>query len=45
VLRLCQISGLTEMFSNSNFSQAWDVEAYGDDSLVELNDKEDVAHV
>lgn len=30
VLRLCQISGLTEMFSNNQFSQAWDVEVYED---------------
>jgi ParB-like chromosome segregation protein Spo0J len=26
VLRLCQISGLTEMFSTSSFSKAWDVD-------------------
>jgi ParB-like chromosome segregation protein Spo0J len=26
VLRLCQVSGLTEMFSNSEFSKSWDVE-------------------
>lgn len=28
VLRLCQITGLAEMFSDSNFSQAWDVEGH-----------------
>lgn len=28
VLRLCQISGLTEMFSNTGFSKAWDIEVY-----------------
>jgi ParB-like chromosome segregation protein Spo0J len=26
ILRLCQISGLTELFGNQEFSQAWDVE-------------------
>lgn len=26
VLRLCQISGLTEMFANSQFSKSWDIE-------------------
>jgi ParB-like chromosome segregation protein Spo0J len=38
VLRLCQISGLTEMFSNSSFSKAWDIEVYedGQDSIEEL---------
>lgn len=30
VLRLCQISGLTEMFSNSGFSKSWDIEVYDD---------------
>lgn len=35
VLRLCQISGLTEMFSNNEFSKAWDVEVYQDDSSIE----------
>lgn len=42
VLRLCQISGLTEMFSNTQFSQAWDVEVFEDqnDDLV-IDDEED----
>lgn len=30
VLRLCQISGLTEMFSTSSFSKAWDLEVFND---------------
>lgn len=33
VLRLCQISGLTEMFATTDFSKAWDVEAIDDDSV------------
>lgn len=28
VLRLCQISGLVEMFSNTEFSKSWDIEVY-----------------
>lgn len=43
VLRLCQISGLTEMFSNSQFSQAWDVECYEDDSDATIDDQEETA--
>jgi ParB-like chromosome segregation protein Spo0J len=30
VLRLCQVSGLVEMFSTSNFSKAWDIENVDD---------------
>lgn len=40
VLRLCQISGLTEMFSNSQFSQAWDVDLSQDNGIVDLEDEE-----
>lgn len=37
VLRLCQISGLTEMFSNSQFSQSWDVDTNNvSDEIEEL---------
>lgn len=39
VLRLCQISGLTEMFSNSQFSQAWDVDLSQDTGIVDLEDE------
>jgi ParB-like chromosome segregation protein Spo0J len=35
VLRLCQISGLTEMFSNSEFSKSWDI-----DTAVECGEGE-----
>jgi broad-specificity NMP kinase len=34
ILRLCQISGLTEMFKDSEFSNAWDV------ADVEANEEE-----
>lgn len=30
VLRLCQISGLVEMFSNTEFSQSWDIDVKDD---------------
>jgi ParB-like chromosome segregation protein Spo0J len=32
VLRLCQISGLTEMFADHTFSQAWDVGIFDDEN-------------
>jgi ParB-like chromosome segregation protein Spo0J len=31
VLRLCQLSGLTELFSDQEFSMSWDVENFEDD--------------
>jgi hypothetical protein len=37
ILRLCQISGLTEMFKDAQFSQAWDLG--GEESAeVDLDD-------
>lgn len=33
VLRLCQVSGLVEVFSNEEFSQAWDVGIFNDEDL------------
>lgn len=38
VLRLCQISGLTEMFSNSKFSQSWDVDLSQDLNNAQLEE-------
>jgi ParB-like chromosome segregation protein Spo0J len=39
ILRLCQISGLSELFSDQNFSQAWDVEgAISEEDFKELTD-------
>lgn len=40
VLRLCQVSGLTEMFTNTEFSRAWDVEIF-DDNTIELDEADD----
>jgi len=31
VLRLCQISGLSEVFSDADFSEAWEAEIFADD--------------
>lgn len=39
VLRLCQITGLTDLFSNQEFSKAWDVEGEVTESdFLELTD-------
>lgn len=43
VLRLCQISGLSEVFSNEEFSEAWEAEIFADeipDSEIELENTE-----
>lgn len=42
VLRLCQVSGLVEMFSNSGFSKSWDIEVQDDNIDTELLDEADV---
>lgn len=33
VLRLCQISGLSEMFNNEDFSASWDIDILSEDDL------------
>lgn len=39
ILRLCQISGLVEMFSTTEFSKAWDIDTTADNSqLFELEE-------
>lgn len=41
VLRLCQISGLSEVFSDADFSEAWEAEIFADDvpdSEIELEE-------
>ena len=42
VLRLCQVSGLVEMFSTSNFSKAWDIENVDDNVNFEGLDEDSV---
>lgn len=39
VLRLCQLSGLAELFSDEEFSQSWEIDDYADD-LVSVEDQE-----
>lgn len=39
VLRLCQISGLAEMFTEQEFSQAWEIEAINEED--NLSDSEE----
>jgi hypothetical protein len=38
VLRLCQITGLTELFSNESFSQAWDAVIMSEEEIAVLDD-------
>lgn len=39
VLRLCQLSGLAELFSDESFSHSWDIDDFEDEE-VSLNDQE-----
>ena len=39
VLRLCQISGLAEMFADHEFSQAWEVESIQDDDNILIEEE------
>lgn len=39
VLRLCQISGIAELFSDDEFSAAWDIEGVVDEDEVTINDE------
>lgn len=38
VLRLCQVSGLVEMFANTEFSKAWDIEVVDDNQDIDLDE-------
>lgn len=38
VLRLCQITGLSELFSDDEFSRSWDVATNDDDDFTELTE-------
>ena len=41
VLRLCQVSGLVEMFANSGFSKSWDIEVSDDNiDTIDLDESE-----
>ena len=38
VLRLCQISGLAEMFSDKEFSMSWEADSINEDDNIEINE-------
>jgi ParB-like chromosome segregation protein Spo0J len=42
VLRLCQVSGLVEMFSTTEFSKAWDIDVVDDNVDFEGLEESDV---
>ena len=42
VLRLCQVSGLTEVFADTDFSQAWDAIIFNDEEIKHVAE-EDIA--
>jgi len=40
ILRLCQISGLNEVFSNEDFSEAWNAEIFKEEDFLFLNEED-----
>lgn len=44
ILRLCQITGLSELFADQEFSAAWDIEHFTEDAIVpDLESDSDIA--
>lgn len=41
ILRLCQVSGLIEVFSDQSFSMAWEAGIFNDDEIVMLEELEE----
>lgn len=41
VLRLCQVSGLAELFSDEDFSKSWDIDDFDDESVTLDDSHED----
>jgi hypothetical protein len=39
VLRLCQISGLTEMFEDQEFSQAWEADMINETDNIQIEEE------
>ena len=35
VLRLCQMSGLAEMFKDTEFTKSWDIDSFDENDIVE----------
>ena len=42
VLRLCQVSGLTELFANDEFSKSWDLDVLSDEDIELVFNEEDI---
>jgi ParB-like chromosome segregation protein Spo0J len=42
VLRLCQVSGLVELFQDQEFTKSWDVDVYEDDLVLDALTEEDL---
>jgi len=40
VLRLCQITGLIEVFSNSEFNEAWEAELFSEEDFEALEEED-----
>ena len=40
VLRLCQVSGLIEVFGDEDFSQAWEAAIFAEDDLNQLTEED-----
>jgi hypothetical protein len=40
VLRLCQVSGLAEVFGDEEFSKSWDAGLWSDDDIDLLNEED-----
>lgn len=45
ILRLTQITGLAEMFSDAEFSKSWDIEDLIDDNSIDIEDEADLPHL
>ena len=39
ILRLCQVSGLIEVFGDIDFNEAWEAEIFAEDDFKELDEE------
>jgi hypothetical protein len=42
ILRLCQVSGLSEMFADEDFSKSWDIDIMSEDDIDFILDEENI---
>jgi DNA-directed RNA polymerase specialized sigma subunit len=40
ILRLCQVSGLVEVFADTEFSEAWEAEIFKEEDFVSLQEED-----